>query len=66
MMKPLTPQENLTRAVRILFMQAYGARRYGSHGPTRAQWVNVGAALAENGTEMPSDWVEVLLEEARG
>jgi hypothetical protein len=59
-MKKLTPQENLERAVLVLFMQVYGHKRDASHGPTVAQWCMVGAALDECGVALPPDWVDVL------
>ena len=39
---------------------SFGARRYGSHGPTVAQWCMVGAALNECGVDLPPDWADVL------
>ena len=52
--------DTLKTAAKDLFMQAYGALRYGSHAPTRMQWLELGAALHEAGVDLPDDYLIVL------
>ena len=55
-----TPQEQLIDAAKDLFMQAYGNQQYGSHPPTRAQWLMLGGALKEMGVALPEDYPDVF------
>jgi hypothetical protein len=48
--------EQVNAAAQELFMQAYGALRYGSHGPTAMQWLKLGSALKEAGVPLPDDF----------
>ena len=56
----ITATEGLILAARDLFLQAYGNKRYGSHMPTRVQWLNLGAALKEAGASVPEDYIHVF------
>jgi hypothetical protein len=52
----------LERAAQDLLLQVYGARKYGSHIPTRMQWLMLGAALADAGVALPDNWDKVITE----
>lgn len=57
--------ERLVQAAFSLFMQMYGVKKYGSHGPTVAQVSMLGGALKDCGVALPDDYFDVFLGEKK-